>query len=217
LEPLRAGGLIPPGTPGACWFEDTCASIERLAARVIALRGGEAIESVRVDLSISGFKITGTIPGLYPGGFIGHRMRKRERDLITFWIRHLVLGCANPTNKSATSALCTGEGDCVYRRPEDSSAILSGLLEMYWEGLRKPAPFFPQSSWAYAEAKFNKKENAAEKARDKFEGSDFSRGEIEDPYIRRCFPGAEALEGTGFGELAEKIIGPALKHLDFEN
>jgi exodeoxyribonuclease V gamma subunit len=183
---------------------------------VIAFRGGEAIKSARVDLSISGFKITGAIPGLYQGGFIGHRMRKRVRDLITFWIRHIVLGCANPASKSATSALCTGEGDCVYSRPEDSSAILSELLEIYWEGLRKPAPFFPQSSWAYAEAKFNEKDNAAEKARDKFEGSDFSRGEIEDPYIRRCFSSAEALEGTAFGGLAEKIIGPALLHLDIE-
>jgi exodeoxyribonuclease V gamma subunit len=219
LERLNAGGLLPPGTPGTCWFEDTCGSIERLAARVVALRAGAAVEPARVELSISGFKITGAVSGLYPGGFIGHRPRRSERQLIMFWIKHLILDCADPKRKSspAVSALCTGDGDCFYRCPEDSSAVLSDLLEVYWKGLRKPAPFFPRASWAYAEAVHNGRDNAAEKAQDIFAGNDFSRGEVEDPYIRRCFSTAEELERTGFGELALRIIGPLLEHGDFEN
>jgi len=219
LERLRAGGLIPPGTPGECWFEDACGSIERLAERVIDLRAGAAGEAITVDLSLSGFRISGAIPGLYPGGFIRHRTRCSERDLVTFWITHLVLDCAISGSghpAPAVSVLCTGELECVYKCPGDSPAILSKLMEIYWQGLRKPAPFFPQASWAYAEAEFNGKDDAGERALRKFEGTDYSRGEIEDPYVRRCFLGTDLMEGTEFGKLAIEIIKPALEHGDFE-
>lgn len=218
MERLRAGGLIPPGTPGTCWFEDTCASIERLAARVTARRKGAALEPLSVDISLSGFRITGSIAGLYPGGLVLHRPVSRERHLVTFWIRRLVLDCAAAALKSPVpeaAALCTRELDCIYRCPENSPAILSGLLEIYWQGLARPVPFFPQASWAYAEAERDEKGDAGERAQQEFEGSDRSRGEIADLYVRRCFAGADPLEDPEFRELAMSIIGPALEHGDF--
>lgn len=220
LERFRAGGLIPPGTPGACCFEETCSSIERLAGRVKGLRAGDALEPFRVDLSLSGFRVTGEISGLYPGGFILHRARSSKRSLVTFWIMHLVLDCEVRKTRApapALSALCTGDLDCVYRCPEDSLSILGQLLLLYRDGLKKPTPFFPKASWAYAEAVHKGKDNGLEKARDLFEGNDFSRGEIDDPYVKRCFSGPDhPLDGPEFAEIAVNVIGPALEHGEFE-
>jgi exodeoxyribonuclease V gamma subunit len=219
MERLRAGGLIPPGTPGACWFEDTRASMERLAARVAARRRGAALEPLGVDVSLSGFRITGSIAGLYPGGLVLHRPFSRERHLVTFWITRLIMDCAAAALKSPVpeaAVLCTGELDCVYRCPENSPAILSGLLDIYWQGLTRPVPFFPQASWAYARAKHDGKDDAEEKAQQKFEGNDWSRGEGADLYVRRCFAGSDPLEDPQFRELAVSIIGPALENADFE-
>ncbi len=219
MERLRAGGLIPPGTPGECWFEETCASIARLAARVKALRAGTALEPFGVDLSLSGFRITGSISGLYPGGLVLHRPAGRERHLVTFWITRLVLDCAAAAVKMpapAIAALCTGNIDCVYRHPENSPAILSGLLEIYRRGLTRPVPFFPQASWAYAEAEHDGRDDAEDRARAEFEGNDWSRGEIADLYVRRCFAGSDPLENPEFRELARGVIGPALECGDYE-
>ncbi len=220
LGRLKAGGLIPPGAPGECYFEETCCSIERLAKRILSLRAGSALEPLIIELSISGFNLTGTIAGLYPGGFIHQHPRHRKRELIIFWIMHLALACTLKkiqSPKKIRSVFCTADVECIYECPEQSFEILGELLNVYWQGLRKPIPFFPQASWAYAEARSKGLDSAEEKAREKWDGSDFARGEIEDPYFSRCFSGYNPLGGLEFREMALKIIGPALKYGEFKD
>jgi len=216
LQRLRAGGFIPPGAPGDCWFEDACSSIEGLAKRVAALRAGAAREPVNVDLALSGFRITGKITGLYPGGLIRHELRDRERDRLTFWITHLILDCLGEAPLSpAVSALCTEKLNCIYKCPPDSRGVLRDLLDVYWQGLKRPLPFFPRSSWAYAEALSKDIENPVEQASKKWEQGDYY-ADLDDPYIHRCFALSDPLEGAEFDELARKLIGPALEHGEFK-
>jgi exodeoxyribonuclease V gamma subunit len=89
---------------------------------------------------------------------------------------------------------------------------LEELLEAYWQGLMEPIHFFPLSSWAYAEAlsKGKEPEEALKSARNKWEGSDFNRGEIEDFYYQVCFEHAEPLDGE-FEELSKRIFEPLIE------
>ena len=214
FERLRASGAIPPGTPGECWFEETRDAIEGLAQKVRGLRGGDALAPVTVDLAISDFRICGPVSGLYPGGLIRHRCRESNRHLVALWVTHLVLECMSGVSGSPRpllSAMCTGKSDCIFDCPEDSPKLLGELLEIYWQGLRRPAPFFPNSSLAYAEALMKGKDNPGEDARKCWEGNDYNYGEMQDPYMRRCFPTFDPRGSYEFARIAETVVMPALK------
>jgi exodeoxyribonuclease V gamma subunit len=107
--------------------------------------------------------------------------------------------------------MCTGKSDCIFDCPKDSPKLLGELLEIYWQGLRRPAPFFPNSSWAYAEALMKGKDNPGEDARKCWEGNDYNYGEMQDPYMRRCFPTFDPRGSYEFARIAETVVMPALK------
>ena len=68
--------------------------------------------------------------------------------------------------------------------------ILKCLLDLYWKGMSEPLHFFPVSSFEYVGKILLKNwthPTAIKAARRKWSGSDFSRGESEDPYFERCF------------------------------
>jgi exodeoxyribonuclease V gamma subunit len=94
----------------------------------------------------------------------------------------------------------------------DSDALLAAVLGLYWQGLMSPLRFFPAASLAFARAKRKKMPEAAAmvKARSKWRGDDFARGEAEDRYHRLCFRNIEPLNQevrdnalTFFGPLDE--------------
>lgn len=218
LERFRAAGLIPAGTPGLFWFEDACGSLEQLAGRIVERRAGRADEPVNVDIAVGGFRLTGTIAGIYPGGLVLHRPRDSRRNRLEAWITHLALGCAlaEAGRSLPGSVLCTRQCDSIYDYPEDILGRLEELLDLYWQGLRRPLPFFPQTSWAYAEAEPKDPDRAEENALGAWEGTDNSRGDLEDPYIRRCFSESDLLENPEFRDIAGKVIGPVLEHGEFK-
>jgi exodeoxyribonuclease V gamma subunit len=85
------------------------------------------------------------------------------------------------------------------------------LLNIYWEGLRKPLHFFPESSLAYAEqtAKGTGPEKAMRTAQSKWNAFEYS--EKEDSYYNLCFGQIDPLDAE-FRELARAVFEPMLKH-----
>ncbi len=101
-----------------------------------------------------------------------------------------------------------------YSPLDDSEEILGKLLESYWGGLVKPLRFFPDSSWDYAHALLEKnkaREDALQRARNKWAGSAFSRGECEDAYYELCFGNSDPLD-SAFQRIAEEVFTPLLAH-----
>jgi exonuclease V gamma subunit len=65
-----------------------------------------------------------------------------------------------------------------YTPVDEGEEILEGLLKRYWEGLKEPLHFFPESSWEYAELRLVKDkpaEVALEQVRKAWEGSEWNR------------------------------------------
>ena len=91
------------------------------------------------------------------------------------------------------------------------------MLRVYQEGLAAPLHFYPESSYAFAQRLLEKEQplqTALKSAADKWSGSDFVRGEGEDPYLERCF-GALELEqifDQAFADTAETVFKPLMKH-----
>ncbi len=98
---------------------------------------------------------------------------------------------------------------------DEGEEILEGLLKRYWEGLKDPLHFFPESSWRYAALRLEKEkpaEVALEQVRKTWEGTERSRGEIEDPYYQLCFGKKDPMD-SAFQEIAVEVFEPLLKHL----
>jgi exonuclease V gamma subunit len=100
--------------------------------------------------------------------------------------------------------------------PQDALAIMAKLLEIYWRGLSRALPFFPESALIYASAELAPAKSARtsplEKARLAWRGSKWNAGQAEkgDIYFAFCFPDRDPLNEE-FMELALEVFGPMLR------
>jgi exodeoxyribonuclease V gamma subunit len=220
-----ASGRLPHGPVGRCVYETLCPGVERFAKDLLRLTGPEALETRGFRIDVGGFSLSGSLDHLSKDTMIRHRYaRLKGKDMVVSWIHHLVLnstgteGYPRRTLLAGLAGKSTKERRRVvveYAPVEKAEEILEGLLKRYWEGLRAPLHFFPEISWAYAETRLTKKkpqEAALEQARRKWEGTEWSRGESDDPYHQLCF-GKEDPMDSAFGEVAMEIFEPLLTHL----
>ncbi len=86
------------------------------------------------------------------------------------------------------------------------------LLELYRNGLSTLIHFFPESSYEYAKQLLTKQQpgpKAMALGQKKWTGTDFSRGESEDPYYERCFCHIDPIDEQ-FCKMAEGVFEPLL-------
>jgi exodeoxyribonuclease V gamma subunit len=213
FQAVKASGQLPHGVPGECFFMETCRGIESFLGRLAAYREGTLLEPLEVDLSLGRFRLVGRIESIYPNRLLHFRYANvKPSDRLRVWVHHLILNKVRNQAYPCNGILACKDFDCKYPPVEDSEALLKDLLEAYWQGLMEPIHFFPLSSWAYAEAlaKGKEPEEALRAARNKWEGSDFNRGEIEDSYYQVCFEHADPLDGE-FEELSKSIFEPLIE------
>ena len=98
--------------------------------------------------------------------------------------------------------------------PEDARARLGSWLRARWQGLATPLPFFPESSYEFANsiarsgnAGGHALEKAREKARVAWFGGWHGRAEGLDPYFSLATEGADPL-ADAFEDLALELLGP---------
>ena len=210
---VRAAGLLPHGRPGECFFQKTCRSIEDFLEVLRPYREGGPLAPLEVDLALGEFRVVGRIDGLYPQGLLHFRYAKvKPKDRLRLWIRHLLVNRIGFPGYPDQARLFGQDKVRGYPPVPDSEALLMELLELYWRGLQKPVPFFPHTSWVYAEAlwKKKKKAEALKISRGVWEGSDFNRGEDQDPYYQVCFEHRDPLDEE-FETLAENVFLPVLQ------
>jgi exodeoxyribonuclease V gamma subunit len=222
VESLLASGALPPGTPGACTYEDLLPEVESIAARALDLAAGGALPVRTIDVRCAGFRVTGAIDGLVRRGQLAVQFAKigGKRE-VGLWIKHLLLACAGePCESWIVARASDGGGHAVARLvpPRDAGRRLEELLALYRLGQTTPLPFFPRTSRAYVEAlrepgRTGDVERALGAARTEYEGK---FAEKNDPYTRLVFGGRDPLEvGTGetsFARVACKVFAPLLDH-----
>ena len=154
----------------------------------------------------------GRIENVYAEGLLHYRYAKpKVRDRLRLWIHHLLLNLLRGEEGSCHGTLICKESEFAYPPVDGSEKILEQMLDLYWLGLTRPMPFFPESSWAYVEAlsKGKTEEKALERAQVIWYGSDFNRGEGEDPYFSLCFGKTDPLDEE-FKDLAQKVFDPLM-------
>jgi exodeoxyribonuclease V gamma subunit len=96
-----------------------------------------------------------------------------------------------------------------------AESLLLGLLERYRQGLLRPLPFFPETSWAYVRALHTRngsEQKALQAARRVYEGSEHIRGDRQEPHAGLCFRNQDPLETEAFRDCAIEVLLPVLEH-----
>jgi exodeoxyribonuclease V gamma subunit len=210
----RSRGLLPAGAAGELVFQDAVASVEAFTSSLVPLIQGEQLTPVDFDFRTAGFRVTGRVGNIWPRHLLRYRCAAvKAKDRLDIWIDHLLLQSTKTLGYPNRSVLLAKEAGWSFRPVANACDIFHQLLNYYWEGLREPLPFFPQSAYAFAERRRQgrKEEDALYAARKAWEGDRQSRGEVDDPYCQLNWGKVDALDER-FRALALAIFGHLLEH-----
>ncbi len=217
---MESDGILPAGEFGGLLLAQMKRDVAPLVSTVFA---GGAIERRRltVDIDIAHWRLTGTIDEPVGAGRLEWRAgRIRAADRIQAWIRHFA-GCV-----AAAPATTTLIGWADHKLESETMRSVAGpaavkmLLALLTEleaGLLTPLSFFPESSFAYAQALRASEDRsvALEKAGAAWFGNDFlkARPESQDPYFALAMRDHDAPLDAAFAALAERVWAPLLECL----
>jgi exodeoxyribonuclease V gamma subunit len=217
LAKARALGQLPHGDPGSMRFEEIYGEAGELVRALQTVQADTAPETLAVQVQMAGFTITGRLENIYPAAQLCYRYsRTKGIDLIGAWIRHLLWCHLTPDRGHRRTILINRDGQRCFQRAHDPEGALRHLLSIYLRAGHEPLPFFPRSSWDYAQRRFEKNdavEKALQSVRSRWRQSFVQPGEGEDPYIQYCFRDAEPLDDA-FVTLTEAIYQPILQSVE---
>ncbi len=213
LAAWQGGGQLPPGATGILMANDLLAKTQPLIESFKQRIGAAEKTRQPVRLQLGDFQLEGEISFFHTVGIAHCRAAKiKPAAHLRLWIEHLALQLAD-LPEAKTSWLIAEDEIWKFDEVPDAEKILQQLLEIYFLGLTKPLPFFPASSFAFANPKGKK--SPAEKAQEKWEGNDdddYSKSDSQDPYFNLCFRNVPNPLDEEFQELAEKMVAPLLAH-----
>lgn len=214
-DAARARGRLPIGPFGEVAERDIEQNVERFLSTVRSQIGGAPRAAVSVRWEQSPWVLDGRIDGVYDGKLLRFRCATlKAKDLVRAWVEHLVVNLSAP---GTTTQLIDREGDLrTLRAPgtlSETEKILGRLLDLYWQGLHSPLPFFPSTSLAYAAGGGSGMREAL-KAWLPNEYT-FSGGESEDPWVVLVHADRSPLD-EAFENTARAFFIDLLGHLDGE-
>lgn len=209
----RSAGDLPHGRVGEALYEKLSAETEAFYRKISDLISMATASPAAIRLDLEGFSLSGRIADFYGDRRVQHRFATvKAGDQLNAWIRHLILNAAEGPHPRQSVVAGT---DKVWEfcPTEDAAVHLARLLTLYREGLRRPLPFFPQSSMAFAEQRLERGkplETALTAARKTWLGYNGS-GEGEDIYYQRCVGDGDPFD-EAFQETALAIFAPLFDH-----
>jgi exodeoxyribonuclease V gamma subunit len=213
---LKARGELPQGTVGKFEFDALAAEIGRFVEETVRplVEREPKLPPLIVDGSFPPLHIAGLIDGCYPSIRLAWRCAKlTPGDYLAAWIPHLVLCAAAKPGYPTRTILAARDRTVVLDPVPGAREELTRLAALLETGMHSPLPLFPRTSFAFAEGvlvKDQTPEKARSRAAETWYGTDFSRGEAEDPYYAFCFRSASPIDADG-ERLALAVWGPVLR------
>jgi exodeoxyribonuclease V gamma subunit len=213
----KAKGRLPAGRVAEVTLAELYDSGAAVIARGQRLTAGGKPHRMDIDLPIGDFHLSGRLTDLYPGRWVRLKFGpRRSRHVLAHWVQHLALCAAASQEKEMISYLLCADADLHFKPVQDPSALLGQLLALFWEGMHQPLPFFPETSLSFARQiiiEGKSQEAALPKARVKWQGTEYNRGEGRDAYFQQCFGKRDPLDER-FAALALEICRPLLAHME---
>jgi len=211
----EAAGRLPHGAVGDVAYREMSIESRAFADVIDSHTRSRHLDDRDARLSVDGFTIAGRFSDLHETGQVRIRYgRRRARDLLSAWIYHLCLHSLGEEGLPAETIVLCSDSTWAFDPVDDAQTHLRDLLELYWLGLSEPIPFFPESSYTYCLnllVRHRDPTHALNAASRQWTGSDFARGESEDPYFGLCFGRTDPIDGR-FESIASDVFGPLLGH-----
>jgi exodeoxyribonuclease V gamma subunit len=218
LALLEGCGRLPQAGFGRIPFAEIDAEAGGIAEQVRPLVSSP-LEPLEIDRRIGPFRLHGWLRGLYSPARVTWRPgRLRAADLLEWWLGHLCLCLLRPSGHSLTSVHIWWERQqniaevqqAHLQSVADPEPFLAQLLALYWQGLSRPLPFFPETSLAWAKAKPGVE---AERAKAVWKGGFQRQGEGGDPAYGYFFSAEELPLDAEFIDLTALYL-PLFAHLE---
>ena len=203
----RSRGMLPPLTAGDIAFNQAWESSSRFTGQ-LEPQLGSPLDALTVTFAHANVQLHAVVEDCRSGVHTRWRCaRMKGKDRLTIWLEHLLLNIAVANGYPRRSMMIAADSVLDLPPLEDASATLSDLLELYREGMKRPLPFFPETSWLYLNGGQAKAEAAWNG--DPWRGYG---GERDNQAIQLCFGGEEPW-GEEFRTVAERIYGPLMRIL----
>ena len=214
---IRGQGILPPATPGRVMYQEVSQVVDAFAEELKTHTDSAKLPPLDIDLPIDGFRVTGRLDNIWKSTLVDYQCveKDRARHHLDVWIDHVVLNCARKPKYPQGSIFVRIGGAWFFNPIEDAMSELKKLLAYFFKGMAEPLRFFPQASAKYAERSVRGRghDDALQAARNDWEGSDFNRGERDDPYFKLCFDHVDPLDDT-FTAIALDVFGPLIRNRD---
>ncbi len=200
---VRSRGILPPLAAGKASFDNAWIKSGRFAAAV-SPRLNDQLERLTINIVLDeGFQLSGVLDGITGGTHLRWRCAgMKGKDRLSIWLDHLLLNILTTPEYPLESVMIASDRIMTLSPIDNAADILTDLLKLYTEGMLRPLPFFPQTSWDFLTESVGKAEKSW--LGDKRAGIP---GESNDPAISICFPDLEPF-GQEFRLLAERIYAP---------
>ncbi len=163
-----------------------------------------------VNMDIAGIHLHGELASLYQRGRFCFRPAKlKGQDILSLWIQHLVLLLNKPAGVQPVSVHMASDRIICFQDVAEPEKELAQLIDLFKTGCCEPLHFYPRTSFAWAEAKVDKRMTKAEKVW--YSGYNHT-GEGEDISYHTALRGMDNPLDSSFEELASLFL-PILAHL----
>lgn len=172
---------------------------------------------ITLDLPVGDFSISGNFHQVVSAGMLFCRPATiKSKDLLRAWVEHLLWCASDGKGKPAETFVLGTESVCKIAPVAEPLPLLQRLLHIYWAGLSTPSKFFPETSYAFAQADFKVRNDKAGRtvktpiifAQERWHGLEFgAAGDCEDSYVSLFFKNGDPLD-TEFENIARTVFDP---------
>ena len=192
---VRASGNLPHGSAGKAAYQQSCSLVSSFESTLSMQIPDDQARRIRFCVHIDACRLEAVLEGIHDECFFAYRMaKKRPKDLLSFYLSFLALSASVHGAPVKRGVFVFQNETWEFQKPSDALPLLASFLEIYRQGMRLPLPFFSRTSHTFADFVLNRsssREAALHASRQAWEGTDFSKGEKEDPYHARCYSQAD--------------------------
>ena len=213
-RPLQlAMGQLPHARVGAFYYNEMSIDVDHFVSKIEPFTDCKIADPIETQIEINDFRLQVRLPEIYKRGLIQVRYAKqRAQDILRSWIYHLAFCEVSPQKRRPAGVLIFKNTAWQFHPVDLQRQFLADLLDVFKQGLEKPLHFFPNSSLEYVQQeqlKGKSETTALKMAQRKWVGTDFARGESDDPYFDICFKMVDPFDAS-FQEIAETVFKPLL-------
>lgn len=219
---MGSEGMLPHGS----FSEQTLYSEQRLLQplhqKINAYQHREnSVVAINISCTLANkhsVTISGQVGNYYLGlGLMHHQPSKLQgKHLLAFWVEHLAL-CASGIKSNSHLYCIDHHIECETINIDEAKQLLTLYINALHQGEKRPAAFFPKSSWTWSQSK---KSNCS-KTYSAWNGNEYNNipGDKDDPYIQLALRHLQldVISSKDFSLWVESIYSYTIDTLNLNN